>query len=358
MTAVLDQGENHRKTVAGATAVTKCARLIVSQQDISTIKEIPNLPEHQSAAKKQSNDWLNDIWPLIIKTTADIIDYANTFQATYDELVKLVPQLEDGDEQAKDQFVNTLHQVLLPALQDKETVSQSIVDKIKTFDSNFVELYQKFASDFNEANEVMTADKPQIVALQKEVNVWKDKAAHYEQVIVAAAIALPMTTSGTALLSETGVGVIIGGILMIGELAALGTELGMYASAMKQVNSLLGQLHQLESQVAELSTIESQITGLKQNTDTIITASTSVAQAWIALHADMDNTIKHLQLISPADAAIVIKSELATANADWKVVLEQAKVLQPDGGELDKKEFDSSDDMVKAIEDQVPGAPA
>lgn len=69
------QGQNQKDTVSGATQVTKNARLIVDQATIDTIKEIPNLPTHQNAAKEQSKKWTDNIWPLIIKTTAEIIDY-------------------------------------------------------------------------------------------------------------------------------------------------------------------------------------------------------------------------------------------------------------------------------------------
>ena len=102
------QGKNQKDTVAGATQVTKYARLIINQGDIATIKEIPKLPTHQQAAKTQSNDWVNNIWPLIIDTTADIIDYANTFQATYSALLDLIPDLEKGDAKAKTEFTQAL----------------------------------------------------------------------------------------------------------------------------------------------------------------------------------------------------------------------------------------------------------
>lgn len=36
--------------------------------------------------------------------------------------------------------------------------------------------------------------------------------------------------------------------------------------------------------------------------------------------------------------------------AEWGVTLDQAKVLQPDGGALNSKTYASSDDMVKAID--------
>ena len=61
LSSPIKQGQKHKELVAGATLMTKNARLIVQQLPISTIPEIPNLPAHQEAAKIQSKDWLDNI---------------------------------------------------------------------------------------------------------------------------------------------------------------------------------------------------------------------------------------------------------------------------------------------------------
>lgn len=142
------QGENQKNAIAGAVLVTQNARLIIEQQAIATIKEIPSLPDHQQAAKVQSKEWLDNIWPLIIQTTADIIDYANTFQSAYEQLLTLVPKLKAGD---KKDFIQVLKVVLLQNLQEKKTSSTTIADKIKAFHDNFQPLYGEFLSDFKAA---------------------------------------------------------------------------------------------------------------------------------------------------------------------------------------------------------------
>lgn len=355
-TAAKKQGSSQKDVVAGATLVTMNARVIIDQQAISTIKEIPNLPDHQAAAKKQSANWLNEIWPLIIKTTAEIIDYATTFQVMYKQLLVLIPKLEQGDQKAKDEFVSTLQGVLVAALQKKENTAKNIKDDIVKFASDFEELYQKFATDFDAANRVLTADEPKITEYQKEIDALNEKAKTFVKLIIVPAIAIPATIVGTMVLAATGVGLIIGGILLIGEIAALVTLIVEYAETMKQVHELTNKVADLKTEVAQLKTIEGQITSLKKNTDAVATAANSVAQGWVALSAEMANTLYHLTPLSPKDAAIVLKNELGTANRDWGVVLEQAKVLQPKGAQLEHKTVKTADDMVKAIKDQVKKA--
>ena len=95
---------------------------ILQQPDIK-LDELQNLPEHQKFTRAHCNDWLMNTWPSIISITADIIDYANTFQSSYKSLTGLVDKLKSGDTKAKQEFHQILTVVLLPALNEKKTKS-------------------------------------------------------------------------------------------------------------------------------------------------------------------------------------------------------------------------------------------
>lgn len=356
MSTATDQGNSQKNTVAGATQVTKSARLIVDQADIGTITEIPDLPAHQQAAKTQSNTWTNDIWPLIIQTTAEIIDYANTFQSSYDQLKTLVPKLEAGDAKAKSDFIEVLNIVLIPTLQDKTATAKSIAEKVSTFHADFQPLYTKFQADFTKANDLMTKDNLEILDKQADQTAWRGKALGYEMGAVAAGIALPITIAATFVFAETGVGILIGGILIAGELAAIGTLLGEYADAMHHVNDLTSDIAKLKVEVAQLTLIENQITDLQSYTKTVVATSADVADGWTALKLDLDNTIAHLDTITPEDAAIIINIQLDAANKEWGVVLGQATALQPTGGALDAETVATSADMLAKIDAQAAQA--
>ncbi|XP_064383991.1 uncharacterized protein LOC135332981 [Halichondria panicea] len=351
-TTVTNQGQNVKYSVAGATGVTVNARLIIQQANI-IIPEIPTLQDHQKAAKKQSQEWVDNIWPPLINTTAEIIDYANTFQATYDVLLELVPRLRAGDVDARDEFVQALKGALIPELQSKLFKANKLATSTKQFHDGFEPLYNEFQKDFTEAIKVMTKDNTKIQEDQASLVEWKTKADLEIFAILAFGISLPVTVVATALLSETGVGVLIGGIIIVGELIAIGVLLAEYAEAMKNVNDLITAIKEMKSEVAQLHLIEGQISGLQKNTEKVVAYSANVADGWLALSDDMKETIGHLQSISPQQAAIYIEINLKAANKDWGVVLQQAKNLQPKGGQLEQKIYATSDEMVKAIQAQA-----
>ena len=356
MSTASTQGKNQKDTVAGATQVTKFARQIIEQGPISTIKEIPKLPDHQKAAVDQSNEWLKNIWPLIIKTTADIIDYANTFQATYQELETLIPALEKGDQKAKQDFIAALNGALLPTLQQKQVTSKDIASKIYKFSSSFNELYHSFQTDFEKANKIMTQDKEELVHAQANAAKYHAEAQAYEYAAVGAGVALPYTAAATVFLSETGIGLIIGGILVLGELAAIVTLLTKYVEAIDNYNNAMQEVYRLNQQVAQLTAIEKQITGLQNSSQSVSNSASNVADGWTALSDDLSNTIQHLENIKPEDAAILIKINLNAANNEWGELLKQAEILQPSGGQLDSKSFKTSSDMIKAMKSQISGS--
>lgn len=165
-------------------------------------------------------------------------------------MLTLLPKLEAGDKEAKDNFVQALQIVLIPNLQGKSKTAKGIATSVQTFHSDFQPLYNKFQTDFKAANDLMTKDNTAILDKQADLTMWKGKALGYEMAAVSMGVALPITAAATAVFSETGVGLLVGGILMVGELAALGTMLGLYADAMHHVNDLNSDINDLQTQVS------------------------------------------------------------------------------------------------------------
>lgn len=154
-------------------------------------------------------------------------------------------------------------------------------------------------------------------------------------------------------MAATGIGLLIGGLIVIGEIIAIATTLALYAEGQQKMHDLVVQLNALNAEVAQLHIIESQVTGLQKNTKTVVDTSAQVADGWLALAADITNTMKQLEKITPEQAAILINTELGAANKDWAVVLTQAEALQPKGGKLESKKYETADEMVKAIKDSA-----
>ena len=129
-----------------------------------------------------------------------------------------------------------------------------------------------------------------------------------------------------------------------------------YSQAFDRYLDDTNKIIDLKIEVAQLQLIEDQITGLENCTSSVVDASSNVESGWLALADDMNQMIATLANTTPNQVASLIMTELDAANKEWGVVLNQAKALQPTGGQLESKEFKTPNDMIKAIQEQVDRA--
>lgn len=346
---VKDQGKNLSKTMNGAVLVSKNVQMILLQQDI-TLSALPNLPAHQQAARAHAKKW-DDIWKAILSTTSEVIDFANTFDSSYQQLLTLTNTLENGTAaekaKAKTDFLAVMNEVILATLKDKHTKATQVATNTETFYNQFLPDYHKFHSDFKTANKIITKDDDKLNNLAADLAKAKAKALGLEIGIMADAGLVPITVAGTYAAGP--VGVIVGGILLVIEIGALVGMLIEYADAMKEVHSIQNKISDVTEEMTQLQGVETQITGLQNASLNIMQGAKSVENGWLTLSADMHALIKRAEGISPEDIAIIIKSELGGMNKDWQTVLEQTKKLQPDGGVIGHKTYKTADDMLQAI---------
>ena len=347
-------GNKLKATVSQATVITTNARAIIAQKDV-VLKQIPHFPEHQKKACLHAKEWLDNIWPQIFNAISSTIDFANTFDSAQQNLLQLIERLEKGDEQAKKEFLNVLKEVLLRSLQQKKDSSSKIASNLETFHDEFQADYEAFHSDFVEADKVISGDNEELKQKKGKRDAELATAHKLEIAMIVDAAAMPVTAGVTLALSETGVGLVIGGIIFAVELGAYaGMEIA-YANAMDKVNSLTQEIDQLNKEINSLKAVETQIGGLQKASKEIADAAAGLADRWHMLVADMGQLIKRVESVSPKQAAIVIKIELEAANKDWQVVLKQAMKLQPSGGEIPHKTFKSMDAYVKALKSKARG---
>lgn len=69
-----------------STVIQTYVSIILQQPDLE-LDALPNLSAHQKTARDHANNWNDTILPLMSKTDADIIDYANKFDSFYNDLV-------------------------------------------------------------------------------------------------------------------------------------------------------------------------------------------------------------------------------------------------------------------------------
>ena len=343
---VKEQGNNVSKIMNGAVLVSKNVQMILLQQDI-TLSAFRYLTAHQEAARAHANKW-EGVWTAILSTTSEIIDFAGTFNSSYQQLLTLTNTLENGTAaqkaKAKSIFLGVMNQVIFGTLIDKQITAAQIASNTEIFYNSFLPNYNSFLYDFSIAYNIIKLNdiNDRLKDLAADLVKAKHKAWKLEIGIVADS--LPFTVAGTY--AAGSVGVIVGGIMFPIEIGGLA---GMYADTMKEVHSIQNQLTEMKPEMTQLQGVETQITGLRNASLNIMEGARSVENGWLALASDMQTLIKQAEVISPEQIAFMIRSELGIMNKDWRDVLEQAKKLQPDGGVIGHKTYKTADYMLLAI---------
>ena len=348
---VKDQGKHLGKTMNAATLLTMNSNTIMQQPDIKLDDpELKSLPEHQSAARGHCDVWLKNIWPSIISITTDIIDYANTFDSSYQSLTGLVPRLQKGDEAAKKEFLQVLDQVLLPTLKEKKANSSKVASDTASLKTNFETDYQKFLTDSTAAAKIYTDKDGKLKVLATSLDEAKAQAHALSTELIDVGIGEGILLAVIAVISVASGGVaatLEGGVVAVGKL--LSNSIGeAYAKAVKAESDIQNEITALKMQLQYLKTIQGQIGGVATNLEDAVKASQNVSDGWTTLANELSSLIGHLDKISPEEAAVVITTQLNTSKADWDVVLKQAKVLAP-SGQIPVKQYQGMDSFLKDI---------
>ena len=355
---VKDQGKHLGDMMNAATRITMNANTIMQQPDIKLDDpELQSLPEHQSAARGHCDVWLKGIWPSIINLTTDIIDYAITFDSSYQSLINLVPRLQKGDEEAKEELMQVFNE-LLPHLKDKQANSSKIASDTTTFQANFQNDYQKFLADYTAATKIYS--EGELKSLQKKLKEAESLAHKLVIALIALGIGEGVLLGAMAVVSgitddddDGEAKDMMGGIVAIAKIAD--SEVGReYAKAMKDETDLQVKIAALKAQLHYLNCIERQIGGFANSLSDAETATQAVANEWMTLADELSSLISHFNKISPKEAAKVVTEQLSTSKADWDMVMKQAKALAP-SGHIPVKQYQGIDSFLKDITPK-PGA--
>ena len=132
----------HKDVSVASVAIQTYVAAILRQADIK-LDALPKLPDDQEKARRHAQSWSDEVLPNIVKTNADIIDYANTFLSFYDTLIELAKQVDAGDKTKVKTFVEGLV-LLRNGLTKKESASQNVENQIMDFKSKLSVDYANF----------------------------------------------------------------------------------------------------------------------------------------------------------------------------------------------------------------------
>jgi DNA repair exonuclease SbcCD ATPase subunit len=343
------------KTASASAVIQTYVGMILQQADIK-LDALPDLPAHQKTARDHANSWNNTVLPEMIKTNADIIDYANEFASFYETLVKYAKDVANPESRKK--LVEGL-KLLHDTIQKKYESAKGVTDKLSQFHSELTVDNQNFLSDCNTAEVKIAGDDGEIKALSKQLDAIQDGMNKDIGLMAGGAVAIvvgigmvfvgvvaeiPSAGLSTALIGG-GVLVVSGGAIM----ETFGaTDYSKLIEQQKEVNEKLAKDKQ---QLTSLKAIKGQLSGFLLALESAITAAEALMVAWQTLGADLNEVISAIDRVDPSISSDFIVDELGTAKSDWEVALDQAKKLQANG-KLPIKVYDNLQDAFKKMQPQ------
>ena len=348
---VKEQGKNASKLVNCAVLARKNVQMIFLQQNI-TLSVFRYFSGHQDAARAHANKW-EGVWKAILFTTTEIIDFAETFNNSYQQIRSLAQILRTGTAEekarAKTNVLTVMNQLILGTLKDKRIIAAQIATNAEIYYKSFLPGYNSFLYDSSIAYKIMRINDidDKLNNLSADLAKAKAKALKLEITIMADSRIMPYTIAGTYAAGP--VGVIVGGIMLPVEIGGLAGMLIEYADAIKEIYSLQYQITEMKAEMTHLHEVETQITGLHNASLYIVEGAKSVENGWLALYSEMQMLIKRAEGISPEELVVMIGSELATMSKDWQDVIQQTKRLQPIGGVIGHITYKTADEMLLAI---------
>lgn len=327
--------EKQVELTKASTLIQTYVSIILKQPDLK-LKALPNLPAHQKTARDHANNWNDTILPLMSKTDADIIDYANKFDSFYFDLVKYAKDIKNP--QSKKNLVEGL-KLLSSTIKQKDANVEAVVNDLSTFQKNLNNDYQNFQSDVNQAAVKIEGNSGELKSLSDELDAISD-AMHKDvglmaggaativagvvMIVVGALAEIPSGGTTTALIGG-GVLIVSSGVIM----ETLGST--DYSQQIDKQKNVQEQLEGDKIELVGLKTTKNQVTGFVEHLANAITAATSLKEAWQTLDADLEELITAIKDVDPNIPATWLLDELNRAKLDWQVALDQAKKLQPDG---------------------------
>ena len=322
----------HKDVSVASIAIQTYVAAILRQPDLK-LDALPQLPEHQKTAREHAQSWLDKVLPNIVKTNADIIDYANSFLSFYDKLIELAKQIDDGDKTNIKTFADGLV-ILRNVLTTKETASKNVENQIEDFKSNLSVDYDEFTKDAAAATKLLEGDDGAIKKINDEIDSVNSQLNTYIGMMSGGAVGIvggitmilvgSFATIETAGISSSlivaGTGLLVGGI---GSDITGGVE---YSLAVKRKKELLEELATDKQGIGAIKHIHTVLDGFVSQMDDALKSVSNLRDQWSQLGADLDKVIADLDK-NPGSLGLV--AQLKSAKGDWGNTLDFARRMEP-----------------------------
>ncbi|WP_426951781.1 HBL/NHE enterotoxin family protein [Bacillus mycoides] len=296
------------QTTSSIFAMDSYAKLIQNQQetDLSKISSINgnlrgNMIQHQKDAKINAAYWLNNMKPQIMKTDQNIIDYNNTFQAYYSDMLLAIDQKDSVKLKAN------LEKLYADILKNQNEVDV-LLGNLKAFRDRMAKDTNSFKEDTNQLTAILASTNAGIPALEQQINTYNDSIKKSNDMVIA------------------------GGVLCVALITCLagGPMIAIakkdIANAEREIASLKNRISGAQAEVAILTDVKNKTTNMTETIDAAITALQNISNQWYTVGAKYNNLLQNVKGMSPEEFTF-IKEDLNTAKDSWKDVKDYTEKL-------------------------------
>lgn len=266
-----DATQNTFTKLGAQTKLMETQSLVVLKQPNLSLKEIPQLAQHQANITKHASEWLNTVQPNLIASNEAVLNFNQLFQSRFEKLSKLTKKIQN-DSEAKKEFLIGLNQIQERIGQVEQSINNS-VDEIGTLQNSLNDDYKVFSDDSQKSLQVFEAQDGTIKELNKKVQTIQSDINKSVTTLVTSAAGLAGSlitiTVGTLTITGTlgsqaiaGVPIVITGVIGLGGAIYGITQASLDINAKHdELRKAISDLSDAQNQVTILTLTKEQING-------------------------------------------------------------------------------------------------
>ncbi len=299
----------------------------------STVVE--DLPKHQKSARTNANDYLKSVNPTLIAEVADIIGFANLWNAEFASLLGFAKNIDQPGNKAN---FTTGIQNLINQVKAKQADVAPALSALNGFLPRVQRDLALLADDAADVERALGGTGGEIARLKASISADQSERGKYIGIIVGGAttdvvgavmilvgVFAEIETAGlsTALVAG-GAAVVAGGTTAM---ISAGTELGVLDA---RISSESQKLAADELLFASTNQAHHNVDALETATQRGVAAVTSLQKSWLALDHALNGVLQELSVAGP-DLGSWLENLLLSANDDWATALKLARSIQQYG---------------------------
>ncbi len=296
---------------------------------------VADLPKHQKAARAHANDYLKSVNPTLVAEVADVVGFANLWNAEFASLLSLAKNIDQPGNKAN---FTTGIQNLIQQVKAKQADVAPALAALDGFLPKVQGDLALFADDAADVEKALGGEGGEIARLKASISADQSERGKYIGIIVGGAttdivgvvmilvgVFAEIETAGlsTALVAG-GAAVVAGGTTAM---ISAGTELGVLDA---RITSESQDLATDELLFASTNQAHHNVDALETATQRGVAAVTSLQKSWLALGQDLEGVLQELNVAGP-DLGDWLENLLLSANDDWAAALKLARSLQQYG---------------------------